>query len=74
MNMKMTREKLRKFAIESLMGFILWVIILTPYSLIVTQLTMYQYLTWILMEIMLVLPFASPVVKITNWAVKRLSR
>lgn len=67
-------RKLKKFAIEAVCGFVLWTAILTPYMVFVTQVTFSQYLSWLVMEAIIVPPVAIIVVNVTNkvvkWAVK----
>ena len=67
----MNTKTLKKIGIEALMGFILWTIILTPYMLFVTKMTVEQYITWLAMEVVMVPPIAIFVVNITNRVVRR---
>jgi hypothetical protein len=52
--------------LEAVIGFLLWTIFLTPYVLLITQMTTTQYLSWILMQLILVTPLAPIVFRITK--------
>lgn len=64
--MKITKKGIMIALLEALLGFILWTVILTPYVLLVTQMTWEQYLSWLAMEAIIVPPVAVIVVKVTN--------
>lgn len=63
---------IKKFAIEALCGFVLWTGFLTPYMLLVVGVSADQYVSWLVMQGLLVPPLAIPVVNITNWVVRKL--
>jgi hypothetical protein len=62
----------KKFIVEAVVGFVLWTAILTPYVLLVTLMTLSQYLSWLLMQTIIVPPVAIVVVRVTNRFTKRL--
>jgi membrane protein DedA with SNARE-associated domain len=62
----------KKFIVEAVVGFVLWTAILTPYVLLVTLMTLSQYLSWLLMQAIIVPPVAIVVVRVTNRFTKRL--
>lgn len=64
------RNKLKGILIEAIVGFIFWTTSLTPYTLIVMQVTLTQYLQWVLMEAILVPPLAILAFRLT-YKVKR---
>ena len=61
-------SKAKKILLEAVIGFALWTAILTPYVLFVTQMTLNQYLSWLLMQAVIVPPVAVVVLRITNFA------
>lgn len=63
---------IKKILLEAILGFILWTGILTPYVLFVTQMTVGQYVSWLLMQAVIVPPVAVVVLRITNKVTKRL--
>lgn len=65
-------KKIKRFLIEGVIGCILWTILLTPYMLLVTRMTTMQYLSWVLMEVILIIPLAPVVFRITKYLMKRL--
>lgn len=67
-------KKIAKFSIEAVCGFVLWTIFLTPYMLFVMRVSGSQYLSWLVMQLIIVPPVAIPVINITNWMVKRLTK
>lgn len=64
--------KIKKVFLEAIIGFVLWTGILTPYVIFVTQMTLGQYLSWLLMQAVVVPPVAVVVLRITNAVTKRL--
>jgi len=68
---KITLKQIEKTLVEAVLGFVLWTAILTPYVIFVTKLSLEQYLSWLIMEAIIVPPAAVVVVKITNWLTKR---
>ena len=62
---------LKTLFIEAILGFVLWTLFLTPYVLLVTSMSLNQYLSWLLMEAILVPPIAVFVVRITNITTSR---
>jgi len=67
-----TKKELAKFAVEALLGFVLWTVILTPYMILIVETTLTQYIDWLIMEAIIVPPVAVFVVNVTNWIVKKL--
>ena len=68
-----TRKTLKKFAIEAFMGFVLWTLLLTPYMWFFVCLgSIEAYCNWLVMEVILIPPFALIVVNATNWITKKL--
>ena len=63
---------MKKALLEAVLGFALWTGILTPYVLFVTQMTVNQYLSWLLMQAIIVPPVAIAVLRVTNYFTKRL--
>ena len=61
------KRKAAEVIISAFLGAILWTIALTPYVLLVTQMTIEQYKSWIVMEFILV----PPVAPFVFWATKR---
>jgi len=61
----------KKTIISASVGALLWTIFLTPYVLIVTKMTLDQYLSWLGMQFILV-PIIAPIVfKGTEMAVAK---
>ena len=54
-------KKFLKFVFAAIVGAVLWTIFLTPYVLIVSNLTLEQYISWVIMEFSLV-PVIAPIV------------
>ena len=61
--------KIKKFIIQSILGFVLWTILLTPYMLWVVRTNLAQYLKWGLMQLIIVPPCSIIVVNLTNYIV-----
>lgn len=70
--MSVFRLKIKKVILEAIIGFVLWTGILTPYVIFVTQMTLGQYLSWLLMQAVIVPPVAVVVLRITNAVTRRL--
>lgn len=70
--MSVFRLKIKKVILEAIIGFVLWTGILTPYVIFVTQMTLGQYLSWLLMQAVVVPPVAVVVLRITNAVTRRL--
>ena len=66
--MKGIQLNLKKYLVEAIVWSVLWTLFLTPYSILVEQLTILQFFYWVGMEFVLVLPLA-PVV---NYVGKRI--
>lgn len=64
--------KIKKYLIEAFLGFVLWSILLTPYMIFVTKVSLDQYLYWLLMEAIVVPPCSIIVINITNKIEKKL--
>jgi len=62
----------KEFILQAFLGFILWTLFLTPYMLLVVQVSIDQYLAWLVMQLVIVPPVAVIVVRITNWIVKKI--
>jgi len=62
---------IKKLLLEAIIGFVLWTAILSPYVLLVTQMSFSQYLSWLLMQAIIVPPVAVFVVRVTNYLTKR---
>jgi len=58
---------MKKILLEAFLGFVLWTGILTPYVVFITQMTLEQYLSWLLMQAVIVPPVAIIVLRITNY-------
>ena len=67
-------QKLKKFAIEALLGFILWTLFLTPYMWFIVKTTIEQYTSWLMMQAVIVPLIAIIVVNITNKIVGKLAK
>jgi membrane protein DedA with SNARE-associated domain len=65
--------KVKKFLIEAFCGFVLWTGLLTPYMIFVMATTVEQYLSWIIMQAVVVPPVSVAVINITNKIVRRLT-
>lgn len=65
-------KKIKRFLMEGVIGCILWTIFLTPYMLLITKMTTAQYLSWIIMEIILIIPLAPIVFRLTKYIMKML--
>jgi len=66
-----TKNTIKKFILEALLGFILWTIMLTPYMLLVVKIEINQYVSWLSMQ-GLIVPFCSIVaINVTNKVTKR---
>ena len=64
------KTRFKRFAVEALMGFILWTLLLTPYMLWVTNLTWDQYCSWLVMQAVIIPWMSVIVITITNKVVK----
>ena len=64
--------RLKEFIIEAIAGCVLWTIALSPYMIFVTKMTLEQYTTWIIMEIVLIIPLSPVVYRITKRIKKKL--
>jgi len=64
---KISKASIKKLVIESIAGACLWTVLLTPYMLLVTKVTTEQFLSWLLMEFILIPPLAPIVFRITSW-------
>lgn len=62
----------KKFLLESLVGFTLWSLFLTPYMLLVVKVDFSQYIAWLSMQIFLVTPVAPVVFRITGYVNKKI--
>ena len=67
----MIKLNIKKLFVEGISGFIGWTILLTPYMILITKLNFEQYLSWILMEIILVPPCSILIIRFTNYMKKR---
>ena len=56
---------------EGVIGCILWTILLSPYMLLITKMTAIQYILWIVMEIILIIPLAPIVFRLTKYIMKQ---
>ena len=65
------KPSVRKFLLEALAGFIFWTVILSPYMIFVVKTDFAQYWKWVLMEIILIAPFAPLSVRFIGWFAKR---
>lgn len=65
-------KKIKKYLMEGIIGCILWTIFLSPYMLLITKMSTLQYISWIIMEIILIIPLAPIVFRITNYIMKQL--
>lgn len=65
-------KKIKRFLIEGVIGCILWTILLSPYMLFITKMTAIQYMLWIVMEIILIIPLAPIVFRITKYIMSKL--
>lgn len=68
----MNIEKCKKYLVESICGFILWSIFLTPYMFLIVKVDFTQYLAWLSMQIFLVTPIAPIVFRITKYVNKKI--
>lgn len=59
--------KIKHIVFESLFGFILWTLFLSPYMIFIVQTTIHQYITWLIMQLILVTPIAPVVFRLTNF-------
>lgn len=57
---------------EGVIGCILWTIFLSPYMLLVTKMTALQFISWIIMEVVLIMPLAPVVFRTTKYIMKKL--
>ena len=57
---------------EGVIGCILWTILLTPYMLLITKMTTMQYISWFIMEIILIIPLSPIVFRATKFFMKQL--
>lgn len=65
-------KKIKKYLYEGVIGCILWTVLLTPYMLLITRMTTSQYITWVIMEIILIIPLSPIVFRITKFIMKML--
>ena len=68
---RVNKNTIKKYFKEGIIWSMLWSIFLTPYSLIIEELTVTQYLYWILMEFILVLPLSPIINKIGKYIFER---
>ncbi len=69
--MKITKKKLTIVLMQALLGFVLWTIFLSPYVLLITKMTIDQYVTWLIMQLVLATPLSVVVIRITNYFTKK---
>lgn len=67
-------RRIVKFILQGAMWSTLWVFVLTPYSIIVEELTLQQFLYWLLMEYTIVLPISPIVYWIGEQIMKKASK
>ena len=67
-----TWNTVKKFAVEALIGFVLWTLFLTPYMWLVVKTTLEQYINWLVMQAVIVPLIAIVVINATNWITKKL--
>ena len=65
-------KKIKKYLMEGIIGCILWTLFLSPYVLLITKLTTLQYISWVIMEIILIIPLAPIVFRLTKYLMKQL--
>lgn len=65
--MKIAIKSIKDYLKEALIGALLWIGFLTPYVVFIVGTTPIQYLYWLLMEFVLVLPLAPIVYRITKF-------
>ena len=63
---------IKKFLVEAILGFILWTLFLSPYVLLITLMSLSQYLSWLGMQAVLVPPLSIIVVNVTNKVTNKL--
>jgi len=61
---------MKNFVKQAVIGFSFWTLVLTPYVILVTKMSLMQYITWVGMNAILVTPLAPIGVRITNKLVK----
>jgi hypothetical protein len=69
--MKLTKETLTIFFIEAIIGFTLWTVLLTPWMIFVAQLSLIQYLYWILAGAIMSPWISVIVVRVTNKTIQK---
>ena len=62
----------KRIIVEAFAGFTGWTLALTPYMLLIIQMSPVQYAAWIVMELILVTPISPVIVKFTEWLLKKL--
>jgi len=65
-------KRIRDYIIEGIVGSTVWTIFLTPYCILVQQLTLKQYIFWLLMEYTVVLSMAPIIYRVISIILKRL--
>lgn len=70
--MKITQKKIKRFAAEGLIGAVAWTVLLTPYMVLITKMTVAQYISWLIMEFVLIPPLAPIVFRLTGRVLRRL--
>lgn len=65
--MNITKENIKDFIKEAIMGFFLWTGFLSPYMIFVTGMTEQQYISWLIMQGFIVPPISVIVFRITNY-------
>jgi hypothetical protein len=66
------KRTVAEFIISAVLGAILGTIIMTPYVLLVTKMTIEQYKSWVVMEFILVPPVAPAVFWATKLVLKKM--
>jgi hypothetical protein len=66
-----TKVNWKKAILSAVIGSVVWTLALTPYVIFAVGMTLEQYLSWLLMEFILVPPIAPLVFWVTEKALKR---
>jgi len=66
--MKISKDTIKRFIKEAVIGFILWTVCLTPYMWFIVGTTLDNgYVEWIVMQGLIVPPISVFVVRVTNY-------
>jgi len=70
--MKINRKVIIDYLKESLIGSSIWTLFLSPYAIFIMKLNFIQYVGWLSMQFVLIMPLLPIVVKMTKFLMEKL--